>query len=544
MDKQLEPILKLPTTREQVAKVKTHTEGRATAITGLNAYILGNPNYLGAIPKKMDYRLYLDMYYNHPIVAAAINKIAKVATHTGFDFVPRDSRSKVKSREYKTCKEFFELQGDFIGELRKVYRDLLIFGDAYLNVIYSRSRKPIRLKRIAPWTIHIKANLKGHVEFYVQKNPMYGDEEPIKFFPNEMLHFRIDDPGNDLYGMSPLESIKTAVTADLYASNWNKNFFKNGASTGTIMVVKDATIDEIERNKRWLEENYTGTDNAHKPLILTGDVEVHHSVMNHEEMSFLQGRQYLKNEILAVLDVPPAKIGEMGSANRSNSKEQDKSFRSESVAPLQWVVESVISDQLLRQILGVKDTVFQHSQADIRDAQEQMNLWVDGTQNGILNINEVRGKLGLAPIDGGDINFVQTSTGAVPVDRMNLYFAMPRQNVEDVPPVPNDPPEGEPLPPPTVGSKPGQAAPGGATPIGKGLTGALGAWLSVAEQDASSLRQAYAYATEYSETHRDVRSGEICRSLNKALSQNDTQLQLAFIERARLIFAEMAEEGR
>lgn len=534
-------LLYVPQSRSQpVEKVLTHTEGRATAITGLNAFILGNPNYLGAIPKRWDYRLYLDMYYNHPVVNAAINKIAKVATQTGFDFVPRDSRSKVKQREYKICKDFFDLQHDFIGELRKIYRDLLIFGDAYINVIYSRSRKPVGLKRLAPWTIHIKANLKGHVEYYVQKNPMYGDEEPIKFYPGEMLHFRIDDPGNDLYGMSPLESIKTTVAADLYAQNWNKNFFKNGASTGTILVVKDATVDEIERNKRWLEESYTGTENAHKPIILTGDVEIHHSVLKHEEMSFLEGRNYLRNEILAVLDVPPAKIGEMGSANRSNSKEQDKSFRSESVAPLQWVVESVLSDQLLRRTLGVKETKFQHSQADIRDAQEQMDLWVSGTQNGIMAINEVRGKMGLNPIDGGDINFVQTSTGAVPVDRMNLYFAMPKQNIKDVPPVAEDPPEGEPVPEPVTPNKPGQAGPAAVSPLGK----AVSAWLNMADGDESAMRQAYAYAVEHAEFTKDVRAEEVCRSIKKAMSNaDDDSLRLAFIERARMIHNELLSEG-
>jgi hypothetical protein len=367
----------------------------------------------------------------------------------------------------------------------------------------------------------------GHVEYYVQRDPNSGDEEPIKFRPEEILHFRIDDPGNDLYGMSPLEAIKTTVAADLYAQNWNKNFFKNGASTGTIMVVKDATVDEIERNKRWLEEAYVGTENAHKPIILTGDVEVHHSVIKHEDMSFLQGRQYLKNEILAVLDVPPAKVGEMGSANRSNSKEQDKSFRSESVAPLQYIVESVISDQLLQNVLGLKETVFQHSQADIRDAQEQMNLWVDGTQNGIMNINEVRSKMGLVPVDGGDINYVQTATGAVPLDRMNLYFALPRQNIEDIPPVRTANEGGGSNPP--------------VTPIGKGMAAAIGAWLRNGTDD-SSLRQAYAYAVEFSETHVDIRSDEMCRSIQKAMGRSDPTLRQAFIERAYIILQDLARE--
>jgi hypothetical protein len=122
---------------------------------------------------------------------------------------------------------------------------------------------------------------------------------------------------------------------------------------------------------------------------------------------------------------------------------------------------------------------------------------------------------------------------------MNLYFALPRQNIEDIPPVPEDPPEGEPAPERTANEGGGSNPP--VTPIGKGMAAAIGAWLRNGTDD-SSLRQAYAYAVEFSETHVDIRSDEMCRSIQKAMGRSDPTLRQAFIERAYIILQDLARE--
>jgi len=414
---------------------KGEPEGAALRILSAGSGMhLGRGDLKGAEPKAWDHQLYLEMYYQHPMVFSAINKIVKTITNTGYDFVPRDSRAGANEQEVAVAKAFFDMQHNFIGELRRIYRDLLIFGDAYLYVVPDRKRRPVRLKRLAPWSIHVKAKKSGKVEFYVQKDPVNPSETAVYFQPQEILHFKMDDPGNDLYGLSPLESLKTTITTDFHMLNFQKQFFANGASMGTFIIVEDAADAELERMRMWIRDEFVGSENAYKPVIIGGKgVSIEKGVASHEEMSFLEGRNFVIEEILSVLDVPPAKVGRMESANRSNSKEQDKTFRQESVSPLQVSVESVINDLLMRGILGITGTNWEHSESDIRDAQEQMDLWKIAVQIGLLSINEVRNKMGYADVDGGDIPFVMTPTGAVPIDRLDLYFQLPRTNADDVP---------------------------------------------------------------------------------------------------------------
>ena len=507
-------------------------EGKAK-ISGLSPWseAINGRSVKGAAIKKGNWRDYYDMYRQHSIVRSAIDTIALNATAAGFDFVPRDSRAKIRDDEVAVLKTFFSGQSDFIGELSQIYRDMFIYGDAYLYIVPDRRRKPKLLKRIHPKTIHIKVSKNGNIEAYYQKDPDRLDDDVVAFRPHEILHFKFPDPDNDIYGLSPLESLKHAVAADLYAQRYNASFFANSGVTGTIIGIRNANPDEIQRNRVWLNENYTGPEAAHKPIVVEGEsIEIKKSVATHQEMGFLEGRRFIIMEILAVLGVPPVKIGILESANRSNSKEQDKTFRTEHVAPLQNIVQNVINNFFIRNILGVEETIFVHAEGDTRDAIEQMDYYTKGEAWGVFNPNEIRSRLGMAPVEGGEINLIMTPTGAVPLDRMNLYFSLPEQNTDKIPPVATDPPQGESMPKDTVEVATAfPAAKSRSIPLT--LQGAI-VKITEAPHNESALRQAYSYLVDASESG-DPRVINARDSLSKACRTNDTILRQGYIERAQ-----------
>lgn len=493
------------------------------------------------IPKHGEWNTYYQMYRQHSIVRAAINKVAIAATNVGFDFVPRDSRSRIRKGELTILKEFFDRQQNFMYEIRRIYRDLMIYGDAFLYVVPDRSRRPHSLKRLAPYTIAVRTSDNGQVVGFVQ----FDERDPtnqtyVTFEAHELLHFKIDDPDNDLYGLSPLSALLRTVTSDLWAQNYNISFFENSGITGTIISVNGVDQDEIKRNREFLMEHYTGPAAAHKPIFLEGDnVSVSKSVVSHTDMGFLQGREFNILEILAVLDVPPAKIGIMESANRSNSKEQDKSFRTESVGPLQSIVENVINGQFIRPILGVDNTIFKHSEGDTRDAIELMNYYTKGIAWGIYNANEVRAKMGMAPVDGGEVNGIMTPTGFVPLDRLNLYFKIPQQNTDDVPPVEKDPPTGEPTPRNTPAT---EVATGQSQKVSKAMQDKLDSaregmyiLLQPEEQiDDKDIIKSYSYFKDAEGA--DPAFDTICLLLKKIKGEEDTDLRGGYFERIKDTF--------
>lgn len=519
-------------TLEKARRRNEEGQGKIVGLSPWRDYATVNRKLKGVASKKANWRDYYDMYRQHSMVRAAIEKIAKTATNVGYDFKPRDSRTEENTAEVKVLKEFFGRQTDFVFELRRIYKDLLIFGDAYLYIVYDRLRRPTKLKRLHPNTIHIEVNRFGEVKAYYQLLDI--NDEPTRFDPNEMIHFRLDDPDNDVYGLSPLESLKMAVAADLFAQRYNMSFFENSGVTGTIIGIRNANPEEVQRNRAWLEQNYTGPEAAHKPIVVEGEsITISKSVATHLEMGFLQGRDFIIKEILGVLDVPPAKVGIMETANRSNSREQDKTFRTESVDPLQYIVESALNDQFIKNVLKIQNTIFVHSEGDNRDAMEQMDYYTKGIAWSVYSPDEVRAALGMAPIEGGQVHGIMTPTGFVPTDRLNLFFQLPQSNAQDIPGVPADPLAGEPI---------SDEKPQVSTAIGRDVAKSQNhalyfqaalMKLSKAMTDDYSLRQAYAYVSDLQSSMGDSRVDHALVSLQKACTISDPHLKQGYVLRAQ-----------
>ena len=360
---------------------------------------------------------YTRMYKQHPIVRSVIDKIARTAVASGFQFIPRDRAQALNEAAAAKVAEIMQ-RSNSVALLRETYRDLLIYGDAYWYLTPARNGVPFQMIRVAPSQVNIVINnLTREVTSYIVRDAKNGTE--IQYEPNEFVHFRFADPDNDLYGLSPLESLTSTVAQDLFAQTYNEAFFANSAQTGIVFNMRNASREEVERNREFLKKEYTSAANAHKPLLLEGDVDVSKSVSSPAEMQFIEGRKQLTMEILAVFDLPYTKLGGTSeSANRSQSSENDKTFRSETIKPLQSVIEEVINEQLLFVIFNIKDTLFQHAEVDYRDESAQMDMYIKGLSHGIYTINYVRNKLGLPPIEGGDVASLSTPLGLMPVQEV------------------------------------------------------------------------------------------------------------------------------
>lgn len=358
--------------------------------------------------------IHYEMFRQHPTLRAAIEKIAKVGVSTGIAFNADPPGEKVDEEKRKELRMFFR-KSNGLQLLRLTYKDLLIFGDAYWWIERARNGKPLRAMRLHPAFVEIKAR-GGKVSEYVYSAGVNQEQNAKHYKPERIIHFKVDDPSSDLYGLSLLESLESIVAVDLNAIKYNGKFFENSAQTGVVFSLKATDQGEIERNREYLEQNYVGTDNAHKPLLLEGDVSVSKSVATAQEMQFIEGRKMLREEMLEVLDVPKDKLGITEDSNRSTSKESDNTFRQEAVAPLQSIVEEEVNNGLILGMFGWDDIVFANNEVSTRDSLEMMKLLAEAERMGVLSINELRDKqFGLKAIEGGDNHFVQTAAGLIPL---------------------------------------------------------------------------------------------------------------------------------
>lgn len=357
--------------------------------------------------------IHYEMYRQHPTIRAAVEKIAKTSVSTGYSFVGEPMGTEVGVQKKNALTLFFR-KSNANQLLRLTYKDLLIFGDAYWWVEKTRAGRPIRAMRLHPAFVDIRTR-GGQISTY-DYSAGVDQGNATHYEKDTVIHFKLDDPSSDLYGMSLLESLEGVVAVDLFALKYNGKFFENSAQTGVIFALKATDEGEIVRNREYLEQNYVGTDNAHKPLLLEGDIEVHKSVATPQEMQFIEGRKLLREEMLEVLDVPHVKLGITEDANRSTSKEDDNSFRSESIAPLQSIVEEEVNNALILDMFGWQDVLFRHNEVSTRDSLDMMKLLAEAERMGVLSIDEIRDRqFGLPKVEGGSQHFVQTAAGLIPL---------------------------------------------------------------------------------------------------------------------------------
>lgn len=396
--------------------------------------VLGGTAQVGDIvtyQKRQQYSIYYEMYRQHPVIRAAIDKKSQFAVASGFHFQSSDLKKKVNESKQEALKRFFR-RSSAQQLLRLTFKDLDIYGESFWLIQRSiaEARTPIKAVRLNPR--YMLPLVRDGIVTGWRYGPVTGNENAIDYPVDVIAHFRLDDPENDVQGLSPLHSLQRAVAQDIYAMEYNEAFFRNSAQTGTIFIVKTSSQDEADRNREWLEANYVGPENAHRPLLLEGDVDVKQSVSKQQEMEFLDGRKFLRQEISMVLEVDLDKLGVHEDSNRSVSKQVDEAFRAESIWPRQSVLEEEINNFLIDGIFGWSDIVFKFSDRDPRMTQDQADTMDKHLKSGRQSINEQREALGLPPVEGGDVLFIMTPTGIVIISNLE---AMAKQQLADSNPV-------------------------------------------------------------------------------------------------------------
>lgn len=359
--------------------------------------------------------IYSEMYKKHPWLRAAIDKVAKTAVTAGIEFIASDpSEEPTKLHRTELVKFFRKSHSKKL--LRQTYKDLLIFGESFWWIDMTLGGRPRLAKRLHPR--HMDAVVESDELVQWRYGPFHQDGAAIYYDPSIILHFAYEDPETDLVGLSPLFSLQDTVAQDLFAMRYNRSFFENAAQTGTIFNMRNATKDEVDRNRAWLEENYVGAVNAHRPIILEGDIEIESSVAKHQEMQFVDLRRINREEIFGVLDIDPTKLGILEDANRSTSKESTNSFHEETIAPLQSIVEEEVNDTLIWELFGWEDILMKHEDASPRAKLQNLTYYRDAVRDGLMLRNEVRAELGRKAIEGGDEATISTSAGVVPLKRL------------------------------------------------------------------------------------------------------------------------------
>ncbi len=357
-------------------------------------------------------------YLNNVWISACVDVIAKRITSGGF-IIEEVEQGKGSDDNRTTIDAFLHYindDEDFLQLIRSIATDLLIYGEAYMEVI-SKAFKPYSLVKVDCQTMNYTLDQHGNVLKYTQN--MTHSTDTVEFQPDEIVRWWLPDSKAAKKALSPIERILGPTDADAHMSDWVRQFFRKGARP-PFWIKFPGPEAEAKRFVAFLRENYTGRANAHVPMVLYDEAELFEIGKGSIDVDFLKGRDQTCKEILAAYQVPPALVGliESGNIGGGTGESQEKSFQFNACDPLRQLIFEKFNYRVVQKGFGITDWTVNTRYADYRSDDMISKIQDIRIRNGSNTINEIRAEMGKAEIPGGDTAVFAVSKEVIPVERL------------------------------------------------------------------------------------------------------------------------------
>ena len=232
-------------------------------------------------------------------------------------------------------------------------------------------------------------------------------QNPDNWMPldiGEVLHFKHISPTSSLYGLSPLTPLLISLQTDLFARQWNKKFFENGAIPPGLLVIPGAVNSkDFAEIKKSFHEEYSGVGNRGKNLVIKGGPDGAQYTpfpAQHQDLEFSELLNVTRDEILALYNVPHEMVGAsmvttQTSARSPGIREKRMIFWQDTIQPKHRKKADVWNNhyELDPETYGIG---FAHDYADIQDLKPDYLLLGQAAKlaiSGGMTVKETREKV-------------------------------------------------------------------------------------------------------------------------------------------------------
>ena len=353
-----------------------------------------------------------EAYAINPTVFACVNCCAQSASIVPLSLHKKDEKGQFEAvfghpiLDLLDSPNETQTQSEFLEE---IVMDLLLCGNAlvYKNKYGS---KVVELETLNPdWVEYIVK--KGVIVQYRGKK-----DSPIEkniWDADQIIHFRLANPLNKFWGMSPIQAAARAIDVDSKILNWWLETLENGCVKDVLFKTKhDLTQKQLQNVRSLVQQQLAGWANGRGYMILGHEFDAQFLNMNPKEMDFTGSRQLSSKEIMRIFRVPPPMLGELEHSTYNNIKEARQSFWLDTIMPILNDICAVFSKRLLKDFNLDPKTFYISYDAFAIEALERLYLekWdsvVKMVNVGVpLNTAIKRLNLQLPPIAGGDVGYM------------------------------------------------------------------------------------------------------------------------------------------
>jgi len=205
-------------------------------------------------------------------------------------------------------------------------------------------------------------------------------------------------------GKCPLTLARDAIATAYTMATHANQLFRNGAKPSGVIEVPGSLGDEALKKMRagW-QAAYGGADNSGRTAILWDGAKYSQMALSSTDAQFLENRKFQILEIARAFGIPASMLGDLDRATWSNAEQMGREFLTYCLEPWLKMLEAILSRALFSppergffRIMFDRDDL---TRASLTERATAISSLISAQ---VLNPNEGRSWLDLAPYEGGD----------------------------------------------------------------------------------------------------------------------------------------------
>ena len=278
--------------------------------------------------------------------------------------------------------------------------DMLQKGNAFLMVIRSDSAVE-ELRYVKPEEVTILHDRTNNRKRYRVKDIGEVDD-------SDMLHF-MNLTTDGIKGISVLDAARRSMGIAWASETSANNFFERGGAISGVLAGKAVFTEaqKLQIREQWKEIMacdeggiaIVGNDMTYTPIHVSA-----------ADSQLLESRGFNVAEIARFYGISPTLLGDLTRSSYATFEATTLDFLTNCLQPRLTNIEQELNRKLL--LRREKQQLKMHFAYETEDLlrctkTEMAQYYRDMINNGVMTVNEVRSKLDMEPVEGGDQNYIQ-----------------------------------------------------------------------------------------------------------------------------------------
>lgn len=350
----------------------------------------------------------IESYKNNNIVHRCVSLIAISASHVPWQIYKNYDNHKQIIHDHQAHELLKTPSPDKSGAdfFTESISNLLLYGETYILSVQANNNTPSELYNLHPQIIeHVKSNncLVAY-KYKLHNNEQIYPIDPITRM-SHVLHIKNYNPSSSDHGLSSLSAASKSIQLYSKIMDWNKSLLQNATRPSGALVFQDGngylTNEQFERLQQQFYDNFSGSSNSGKPLILEGGLKWQETSHAERFEKFIELKDSSARDIAIAFNVPPQLLGISGDNTYSNMQEARLSLWEENIIPLLDKYSDALSNWL--SYCYDEELIVEFDKESISVlTKRRENLWSKISNSDFMTINEKRAFVGLGRLNNGD----------------------------------------------------------------------------------------------------------------------------------------------